>query len=165
MREFKTFAENPTDPYNQSIDDDNYILKKDWDYIWKEDGVYWKFHCKKGIIYDSASVPSLLGGIIDIHPNGVLRPAALPHDLLFIWKGKNLPEGMIQRWNGLKWINVKREWTLKETDKLFRRINKEADKMPKWKQWVVYRTLRLGSWLPWRSDDIEDQQQIGKLYK
>jgi len=73
MRSFQTFSENPKPPHNDSINDDEFVLLEDWDYIYKEDDCFKKMYFKKGIIYDSASVPGFLGFLGDLHPNGVLR--------------------------------------------------------------------------------------------
>lgn len=161
-----TFAENPLPPNNDSLDDDNYILLDDWDYIYlDDDGRYRKIHCKEGIIYDGASVPNILGLLGDLHPNGVLRPNALPHDLLFIFRGKNFPKGMQWVWTDGRWFPDDKEWTWTMSDKLFRRISYEYNRMKDWKKRWSYRILHAGSWIAWRSIDTKSRIQIRSLYE
>ena len=163
-RPFLTFAESRTSPHNDSVDDDNYVLSHDWDYIYDDNGTFRKNHYKKGIFYDSASVPNLLGAIVDLHPNGPLRPSSLPHDILFIYQGRDFPKGMQFVWDDEKWIDDDKEWTRRQADKLFKRINYEYGRIPKWKTRLSYRVLTLGSWFAWRSDDVESRKQIDALY-
>jgi len=160
-----TFADDPHAPHNDNLTDDLYVLCEDWDYIYIDDGQLKKMHFKKGIIYDGASTPNIFSLLGDVHPNGALRPSALPHDILFIFQGKNFPKGMMQKWFNGRWIEDEKEWTLKEADKLFKRINFEYDVMPRWKTKLTYRVLTLGSWKPWKSKDVKSRAQIKGLYE
>jgi len=123
-------------PHNVPIDgrpwglrrDRTYMLAHDYTYQWEKRGIPYRINIKQGFIYDGASVPRIAWSVAGLRPDGLLRAAATIHDFLYEHKGK-LPKGSFQEWDEEfnAWVEVKRVWTRKESDKMFGRLMREAD--------------------------------------
>lgn len=163
----KTYAEKPIGPWMDPISDDKFQLVQDWDYIWKQGDHLQKQHFKAGIIIDMASVPNLAGWIVDLHPNGPLGPASLPHDIDYIYQGGKykFPDGMFQRWNGERWINLVARHSKRGADKRFKRILEEGGELSGTKIGIAYQVVSVGGWPGWWSNDAVDRVHINKLYE
>lgn len=123
-------------PHNVPIDgrplglprDRTYMLAHDYSYEWEKNGTPYRINIKAGFIYDGASVPRAAWSIAGLRPDGLLRAAATIHDFLYEHKG-NLPKGSFQEWDEelIAWVEVKRTWTRKASDKMFGRLMREAN--------------------------------------
>lgn len=111
-----------------------YRLAEDWSVEW--DGE--TFHVPEGFEHDGASVPRPAWSLSGLRPDGLLRAAALLHDV-FYGCGGELPPG----WG------PDRLFTRKEADRAFYALMIEAG-VPRWRAWVAYRAVRLGGRWSWQ---------------
>lgn len=133
--------------------DKKYRLNLDWPFQWERPGHkdwYYKIIVKENFIYDGAST-SRLGPLFGFRKDGIMRAAALPHDVIYKADGhlvKKYPDAEMYKWVNGEWIRIEVHFTRKESDWLFNEINKVAGMNP-FKRKVAYFFIRAGGWLKW----------------
>lgn len=120
------------------INDREYELLRNFTYEWEERAdndqdkrvVKRRLVIKAGFVTDIASVPQLCWSL-GFTPDGLHRPAAVVHDLLYQYRGRL--DGDQRRYTyeeyneeTSEWELVKRFYSRKECDKLFYRIMRES---------------------------------------
>ena len=91
--------------------------------------------------YDGASVPRWAWSISGLRPDGLLRAAALIHDIIYLNNGS--PTKIIK--SSYYQMNFKKKlsYTRKDADKLFLKIMLESG-VKKWRAKIAYRAVRIG---------------------
>lgn len=119
-------------PINIPVTSRLYRLEQEWSFSWREerpsfDGLFAPRICiiaiKQGTLNDGASVPRPLWSVV--RPDGLIRGAALIHDVLFEARGK--PHTTYEYFEGDSLIDresipvkrVERTFTLREANNLF----------------------------------------------
>lgn len=103
-----------------------------------------------GYINDGASVPRTATWLTGIRRDGLLRAAALIHDILYERQGDmTAGSGTYQEYINKQWLNRSRLFTRKEADDLFFRIMSEAG-YGSIRTWLAYSAVRSPfGWLAW----------------
>lgn len=129
--------------------DNIYVLVRQWEYVWRDDKLRHKIIVPCGNESDGASVPRLAWTLAGITPDGLIRAAALVHDLMYAMKGE------IQLYfqagpNSDDWKRVKRTFSRRQADDLFHQIMREAGIGPI-KAYAAYRMVRIFGFWAWGS--------------
>lgn len=74
-------------PNNEPISDDLYRLEEDYTFELFKDNCLYRITILKGFTYDGASVPRIFWTLSGLRPDGLIRAAALIHDLFYVYKG------------------------------------------------------------------------------
>lgn len=135
-----------------------YELWARWDYTWQAPtGKVLRIEIEKCTVTDGASVPSLLWTLTGILPDGLHRPAALVHDVMYRDQGHVVlytlsPNGRaLQHWSQWlpsDWEPLETQWSRRDADRLFARILRELN-VSRWDRRLMYRGVRLGGWWGW----------------
>lgn len=128
------------------------MLVEDWQFSWREcryiDGIWQMKTCqilvKAGTLNDGASVPRILWSIV--RPDGLIRGAALVHDVLF--ESRGMPNTTYEYSEDYK--PVARAFSLKETNNLFGLIMRASNVHP-FHRISARAGVAAGSWLIWNS--------------
>lgn len=128
---------------------DRYRLRKSHSYYWEKNSYKYRLKVPSGFEYDGASVPRILWSITGILPDGLQREAALFHDWLYHHKGC-LPEGSYQTLKPQGWLDVKKCWTRKNSDRLFGRHMREAG-VPKRRRRMAFIAVRVFGRKAWNN--------------
>lgn len=131
------------------INGDRYRLRKTHSYEWEKYNYHFRLIVPAGFEYDGASVPRFLWSITGILPDGLQREAALFHDWIYHHEGC-LPKGSYQTEIRGRWLDVKKCWTRKNTDRLFGRHMREAS-VPKVRRRMAFIAVRLFGRKAWRT--------------
>lgn len=107
-------------------------------YALKYKGVLFKIEV--GFIHDGASVPRLAWTLSGLRPDGLLRAAALIHDVLYRYLG-DLPFGWVRP--------TSRMFTRKQSDLALYDIMRMAG-LGRLKAGAAYYAVRAGGWVSWR---------------
>lgn len=95
----------------------------------------------KGFRYDGASVPRIAWTLSGLCPDGLLRAAALVHDILYLQNGFPTIMTLSPQYK-LAFTN-KPNITRKDADKLFKKIMLECG-VTKWRAQMAYVAVRIG---------------------
>ena len=141
-------------PDIRPISDKLYILAQDYSYEYMVNQTKLRINAFKNYIYDGASVPRIVWTISGLTPDGLIRAAALIHDLLYDYKGI-LPKGQLQRFDKTtvesdQWVDIQYKFSRKEADKMFARIMREAGIERKYRR-RAYLAVRTFGKLYWNS--------------
>lgn len=123
-----------------------YLLVRDWDYVWREGELRHRIRIPCGDEHDGASVPRLAWTVAGITPDGLIRAAALLHDWLYKWRGA-VPLYYAAEPMG-DWRRTVRVFTRSESDALFRRVMAEAG-VGAIRRRIAYLGVRAGGWWAW----------------
>ena len=116
-----------------------YRLKRDYTYtrFGPAGGVLWSITVLKGFIWAGASVPQWLWSLTGMTRDGLIRAAALIHDLMY--RG---PNGTV--------TGCSKVFTRKEADVILYEIAREAG-CSWWTAWRAYRAVRWFGWWAWKT--------------
>lgn len=135
-----------------------YRLFQPWSYTWHAptDQVF-RMRIEQGVETDGASVPSILWSLTGILPDGLHRPAALVHDIMYRRQGE-VPLDVLSRscmegrswpqWLERDWTQIQTEWSRRDADRLFARILRELE-VRRIDRRLMYRGVRIGGWWGW----------------
>lgn len=139
-------------PINQPVADRRFRLYKDYVYAWEHEGTQYRLTIKAGVITDGASVPQAFWAA-GIWPDGLIRAAALVHDLIYKYKGNlyQCGEAVFEVMERGRWVEVNAVWGREDADRLFGRLLREAGYSP-WKRRWAYRSVRVLGWTGWGKD-------------
>lgn len=115
-------------------------------YEWQDERGRYQLRIPKGFQYDGASVPRLLWSLTGLLPDGLIRSAALVHDVFYRFDGCP-PLGWLYEYMAGEWYEAKRGFDRAYVDRLFRDIGKaDGEKRAGW----AYRGVRIGArrWKP-----------------
>jgi len=95
----------------------------------------------KNFRYDGASVPRLVWTLSGLTPDGLIRAAALVHDIIY------LQDGLPSKINPVAYYKIRFKkkliFTRKDADKIFLKIMIESG-VAKWRAKLAYRFVRIG---------------------
>lgn len=134
-----------------------YELVADWEYSWFDDlhREWRRIAIKAGYRFDGASVPRFFWTLTGLTPDGLIRAAALPHDLIYEHKGI-MPAGSYQyssRLNGEDpWRDTNTRISRREADQLFLQIMKETG-MSSIRRKIAFIGVRVGGGKDWNDND------------
>jgi hypothetical protein len=157
-----------------------FVLLRDFSIVWKtdpqgagDDGEWYHLVIAAGFITDVASIPLIVQLLFHMHSDGTVRPAALPHDLLyqlkklmakvpalFIWRRfklpllSSVPKGIsretLEEAFKSEWVHDTRPWTKSMMDKFFAKMMK-AYGTPL--NSLIYMGVHLGGGVAYMKDD------------
>lgn len=133
------------------VREDIFILTEDFTVTWMlDDGTWLSLTIPAGFITDVASIPWLL--TLLKKRDGVIRVAAIPHDLCYQLKELLVKLGIIKVWTEYKGWAVPQglKWGKRESDKLFAKIMKAFNVKL---SGLVYSGVRFGGWFAYWSND------------
>ena len=113
-----------------------YELRRPWSYEYGDHTLF----VPRGNIHDGASVPRILWTLSGLRPDGLLRAAALLHDILYRYAGVLPP----------RWCQPGKEWTRLEADTLFYDVMREFG-VSRWSAGRAYYAVRIGGYFSWKS--------------
>jgi len=114
----------------------------------------------EGTIIDGASIPRLTWTLLGLAPHGVMDTPALPHDLIYKYKGV-MPVGEFQVLNDstLEWENYDESITRAFGDALLFAMCVHFD-IERWRATLVWSGVRVGGWWPWMRDDHKRMEKV-----
>jgi hypothetical protein len=136
------------------ISDNLYQLVETYTYEWSHLGADQCLVIPMGTITDGASVPRIAWTISGITPDGLIRAAALLHDVLYRVQGQVGGFGLQQIHIGGRWIKQASPWTREQADKLFARVMREAG-VRKIQRRAAYLMVRAFGWSSWNNANFD----------
>lgn len=131
----------PDQPHNVPMKKDRYGNRYYLAHAYEYDDSGITVRVDKNFRYDGASVPRLAWTFSGLRPDGLLRAAALIHDIIYIADGK--PYKMQSNNEYFIHFKTKLKWKRKDADKLFLKIMLESG-VSKWRARLAYRAVRIG---------------------
>ena len=147
----KTFEilNNINHPNNEPIAYRLYKLEDDYSIDIKINNDIYTIVTHKGFLYDGASVPRFAWTISGLTPDGLLRAAALVHDVFYVHKGVldlKTKDVTVYKNGQLSTLTL----TRKESDQLFKAILIKSH-VTKFKANLAYHSVRIGGYYKWKT--------------
>jgi len=126
-----------------------YRLEKLFTYTWQNSyGTWHRLRIAPGFTYDGATVPRWAWTLSGLTPDGLIRAAALIHDVIYRYKGK-LPYGYQFQWDGTSWKPVEPKYSRKDADEFFLKTMLEYEMRPG-TAYTAYVAVRIGGKKFWK---------------
>jgi hypothetical protein len=132
-------------------------------YIFEVGGIKYSLKIPTHYIFDGASIPRIIWGLIGLTPHGASDGPALPHDFCYQNKGV-FPYGSYLIFDKYKvsWIVCEVPMTKGVSDSLLSALFVHFNICGKFKAYLVWAGVAACGYFAWRSDDIERKDLLRK---
>lgn len=136
------------------------ITEEETEYIFEVRGLTYRLTVPKHYIFDGASIPRLMWGVLGLTPHGVMDGPGLPHDFGYQHRG-DFPEGTyhIMDVHG-DWYVCSVPMSKGDLDELLKTLCVYFGACGEFKASLVWTGVKWFGFAAWRSDDEDRKQMI-----